>query len=59
MKRNCNKYLAEKSKSASVTSNSDTLICNVTYIYLTDAPTISWVYDTTSLINIYNSLEGW
>ena len=55
-KRNCNKYLADKAKSGGVTSNSGMLVCNVIDIYIADAPNSSWVYDTGSVIHIYNSL---
>ena len=40
-----------------MTSNLGTLVCNVD-LYLADAPGSSWVYDSGSVIHIYNSLQG-
>src|SRR5664279_210696 len=48
-KRNCTKYLADKAKGGSTTSDSGTIVVNVIYIYLSGSTSSTWVYDTCLL----------
>src|SRR5664279_924907 len=57
-KRNCDKYLADKAKGGSMTSDSGTLVVNVIDIYLAGSSSSTWVYDTGSVVHISNSMQG-
>src|SRR5664279_3165236 len=57
-KRNCTKYLADKAKGGSTTSDSGTIVVNVIYIYLSGSTSSTWVYDTRSIVHICNSMQG-
>src|SRR5664279_4433402 len=57
-KRNCSKYLVDKSKGGSMTSDSGTLVVNVIDIYLAGSTSSTWVYDTGSVVHICNSMQG-
>ena len=58
-KRNCHKYLADKAKSGSGTSNSGTLVCNVIDIYLADAPNSSWYMIPDQSFTYAIHCRGW
>src|SRR5664279_4695846 len=57
-KRNCDKYLADKAKGGSMTSDLGTLVVNVIDIYLAGSSSSTWVYDTRSVVHICNSIQG-
>ena len=57
-KRNCTKYLADKAKGGSTTSDSGTIVINVIDIYLSGSTGSTWVYDTRSIVHICNSMQG-
>ena len=58
-KRNCPKYLALKGqKSGSTTSSPGTVVACVIDVFLADAPLSSWVFDTGSVVNVCNSMQG-
>src|SRR5664279_3234726 len=51
-KRNCDKYLADKAKGGSMTSDLGTLVVDVMDIYLVGSSSSTWVYDTGSVVHI-------
>ena len=59
MKRNYSKWLAEHGKKVgNASSSKGTLVGYVIDIYLADIPSISWVFDTVSVVHICNSMQG-
>ena len=57
-KRNFPKYLAEKKKTGSLTSSSGIFYIHVIDVFLMGPKSNSWVFDTGSVANIYNTMQG-
>ena len=58
-KRNCSKWLAENGKKAGDgASGKGTLVAYVIDIYLADIPSSSWVFDTRSVVHIFQLDPG-
>ena len=57
-KRKCPKYLVEKKKTGGSTSSSRIFDIHGIDVFLTSSKSNSWVFDTRSITNICNTMQG-